>query len=322
MSAPRPPANPRRQAPGQFGRVAVLYGGDSAEREVSLDSGRNVLEALQRRGVAAAGVDGVPALVEALAARRVDCVFNIMHGGAGENGVVQGLLEAAGIPYTGSRVLGAALTLDKIRTKQVWIAVGLPTPRFERLAPGSDVGAAAARLGLPLIVKPSLEGSSVGVSRVFAAAELPAAVDLARRYAGELLMETLIEGGEYTVGILAGEALPTIRIVPAGEYYDYHAKYVAEDTQYLCPGLDGAAEADMRSLALAAFDAAGASSWGRVDLMRDRDGGNWLLEVNTTPGMTGHSLVPKAARALGLDFDELVWRILATSAMPSHGGRP
>lgn len=296
-----------------FGRVAVLYGGDSSERAVSLESGRNVLEALRGRGIAAEGVDGVAALIAAHAAGRVDRVFNIMHGGAGENGVVQGLLEALGVPYTGSRVLGAALTLDKIRTKQVWLAAGLPTPRYERLAPGGDVAAAAARVGLPLIVKPSLEGSSVGVSRVFAAAELPAAVELAGRYAGELLMETLIEGGEYTVGILQGAALPTIRIVPAGEYYDYHAKYIAEDTQYLCPGLEAAAEAGLRALALAAFDAAGAAGWGRVDVMRDRAGANWLLEVNTTPGMTSHSLVPKAARVAGIEFGELVWRILETS---------
>jgi D-alanine-D-alanine ligase len=188
MSTPSATARQPITAARDFGRVAVLFGGESSERAVSLESGRNVLEALRSRGVAAEGVDGVGALVSALAAGRFDRVFNIMHGGAGENGVVQGLLEALGVPYTGSRVLGAALTLDKVRTKQVWIATGLPTPRYERLAPGGDVSAAAARIGLPLIVKPSLEGSSVGVSRVFAAAELPAAVELARRYAGELLM--------------------------------------------------------------------------------------------------------------------------------------
>ena len=304
-----------------FGRVAVLFGGDSSEREVSLDSGRNVLEALRARGVAAVGVDGVPALVEGIAQRRYDRVFNIMHGGAGENGVVQGLLEAAGLPYTGSGVLGSALTLDKIRTQQVWLSAGLPTPRYERLAPGDDVAAAAGRLGLPVIVKPSLEGSSVGITRVFDAAQLPAAVDLAARYGRELLMEQLIEGGEFTVGILAGAALPSIRIVPAGEYYDYHAKYVADDTQYLCPGLEPAPDAAMRALALAAFDAAGAWGWGRVDVMRDRAGGNWLLEVNTTPGMTSHSLVPKAARVAGIEFDELVWRILETSFTSRRGGR-
>ncbi|HXQ31719.1 MAG TPA: D-alanine--D-alanine ligase [Steroidobacteraceae bacterium] len=303
------------------GRVAVLYGGTSSEREVSLDSGRNVLAALRRRGVAAEGVDGIEALIAGLTARRYDRVFNIMHGGAGENGVVQGLLEALRVPYTGSRVLGAALTLDKIRTKQVWLSVGLPTPRYARLAPAGDVASAARSVGFPLIVKPSLEGSSVGVSRVFDAGQLPAAVALAARYAGELLIETLIVGAEYTVGVLDGVALPTIRIVPAGEYYDYHAKYVAEDTQYVCPGLEPEADAAMRALALAAFDTAGAAGWGRVDLMRDEAGRDWLLEVNTTPGMTSHSLVPKAARVAGIEFDELVWRILQTSCDASRGGR-
>jgi len=255
--------------PQEFGRVAVLFGGQSSEREVSLESGRNVLEALRRGGVAAEGVDGVEALLVAIAARRVDRVFNIMHGAAGENGVVQGLLEALGVPYTGSGVLGSALTLDKVRTKQVWLALGLPTPRYQRLAVGGDIAAAARAVGFPLIVKPSLEGSSVGVSRVFNANQLPAAAALAGRYAGELLMETLIEGGEYTVAILDGVALPSIRIVPAGEYYDYHAKYKAEDTRYLCPGLEGEAETAMRALALSAFIASGASGWGRVDVMRD-----------------------------------------------------
>ncbi len=303
---------------GAFGRVAVLFGGDSSERQVSIDSGRNVLAALRSRGVDARGVDGVPALVAALAERQFDRVFNIMHGGAGENGVVQGLLEAMDVPYTGSGVLGAALTLDKIRTKQVWLSAGLPTPRYVRLAPGDDVAAAASELGLPVIVKPALEGSSVGVSRVFASGQLAAAIELAERYGGELLMEQLIEGGEYTVAILGEVALPSIRIVPAGEYYDYHAKYVAEDTQYRCPGLEPEADAEMRALALAAFRAAGAAGWGRVDVMRDHDGGNWLLEVNTTPGMTSHSLVPKAAQATGMGFDELVWRILESSFASRH----
>jgi D-alanine-D-alanine ligase len=307
--------------PAAFGRVAVLLGGDSSEREVSLDSGRNVLEALRARGVDATPIDGIAALVAAAAAGRVDRVFNIMHGGAGENGVAQGLLEAIGVPYTGSGVLGSALTLDKIRTKQVWLTMGLPTPRYARLAPGDDVAAAARTLGLPVIIKPSLEGSSVGVSRVFEAGQLDAAVALAARYGGEMLMEQLIQGGEYTVGILGGAALPSIRIVPAGEYYDYHAKYVAEDTQYVCPGLEPEADEEMRALALAAFRASGASGWGRVDVMRDREGRNWLLEVNTTPGMTSHSLVPKAARAVGIEFEELVWRILETSFIPRRGGR-
>ncbi|HZH43436.1 MAG TPA: D-alanine--D-alanine ligase [Lysobacter sp.] len=311
---------PRISDPAAFGRVAVLMGGTSSEREVSLDSGRNVLEALQSRGVDAFAVDGIPALIEAIRAGRVDRVFNILHGsvGGGEDGVLQGLLTALGVPFTGSDVLGSALAMDKIRTKQVWLSLGLPTPRYVRLAKGADVHAAARELGLPVIVKPSCEGSSVGVSRVFDDAGLDEAVALAAQYPGELLMEQMIVGDELTVGILRDgdghRALPSIRIVPKGEWYDYHAKYVAEDTQYLCPGLDGDAEAEIRRIALAAFEAAGCSGWGRVDVMRDRATGRfYLLEVNTAPGMTSHSLVPKAARQLGIEFDALCWRILETS---------
>lgn len=311
----------RTTDPTRFGRVAVLMGGTSSEREVSLDSGRNVLDALRARGVDAHAVDGVPALVERIRAGGVDRVFNVLHGshGGGEDGVLQGLLDALGVPYTGSGVLGSALSMDKIRTKQVWLAEGLPTPRWRRLAPGGDVHAAARELGLPVIVKPSCEGSSVGVSRVFTEADLDAAVALAARYPGELLMEQLVVGGEYTVGILGDIALPSIRIVPAGEYYDYHAKYVAEDTQYLCPGLDGDAEDALRALSLAAFRAAGCGGWGRVDVMRDAGGRNYLLEVNTAPGMTSHSLVPKAARAIGIGFEELCWRILEAT-LPTEAG--
>lgn len=317
-------SNSRITNPRDFGRVAVLMGGTSSEREVSLDSGRNCLEALQRRGVDAYAVDGIPALLSDLMAQRCDRVFNILHGhhGGGEDGVLQGLLEAFGVPYTGSDVLGSALSMDKIRTKQVWLSLGLPTPRYARLSRTADVEAAAREIGLPVIVKPACEGSSVGVSRVFSEADLPHAVTLAARYEGELLMEQMIQGEEFTVGILDQQALPTIRIVPAGEYYDYHAKYVAEDTQYICPGLSGVAEAQMQALALEAFRTAGCSGWGRVDVMRDRSGANFLLEVNTAPGMTSHSLVPKAARVSGIEFDELVWRVLETSfARDSTGGR-
>ena len=301
--------------PRAFGRVAVLMGGTSSEREVSLNSGANVLEALRAKGVDAQAVDGIPALVDALRADRFDRVFNILHGhnGGGEDGVLQGLLEALRVPYTGSGVLGCALSMDKIRTKQVWLSLGLPTPRYARLVVGDDVRAAAARLGLPVIVKPACEGSSVGVSRVFSEADLDAAVALAATYPGDLLMEQMIVGDELTVGVLGETALPSIRIVPAGEYYDYHAKYVAEDTQYLCPGLEGAAEEAIRRLALEAFRAAGCSGWARVDVMRDRTGDLWLLEVNTAPGMTSHSLVPKAARQVGIGFEALCWEILETS---------
>jgi len=301
--------------PREFGRVAVLMGGSSSEREVSLNSGANVLEALRSKGVDAHAVDGIPALVELLVAKKFDRVFNILHGnkGGGEDGVLQGLLEALGVPCTGSGVLGTALAMDKIRSKQVWLSLGLPTPRYVRLAKGIDVHAAARSLGLPVIVKPACEGSSVGVSRVFNDTDLDAAVELAARYPGEMLMEQLIVGEELTVGILDGQALPSIRIVPAGEYYDYHAKYIADDTQYLCPGLEGEAEAEIRRLSLAAFDAIGCSGWSRVDVMRDRAGMFYLLEVNTAPGMTSHSLVPKAALEVGIDFESLCWKVLESS---------
>ena len=317
-------AKHRTTDPRDFGRVAVLMGGTSSEREVSLDSGRNVLEALQRRGVDATAVDGIQALARQLTGpggSRFDRVFNILHGqrGGGEDGIVQGLLDALGVPYTGSGVLGSALSMDKIRTKQVWLALGLPTPGYVNLQRGEDVVAAAHKLGLPVIVKPACEGSSVGVTRCFKDSDLAAAVELAARYPGPLLVEQLIEGDEYTVAVLGCEALPSIRIVPAGEYYDYHAKYVAEDTQYLCPGASGATEQELGSLALAAFFAVDCSGWGRVDFMRDRSGRPWLLEVNTAPGMTSHSLVPKAARSRGIEFDDLVWRVLETSLAARNG---
>ncbi len=310
----------RTGSPRDFGRVAVLLGGNSSEREVSLNSGRNVFEALQRRDVDVQVVDGTDALVEALVAKRFDRVFNIMHGGQGENGVVQGLLESFAIPYSGSGVLGSALSMDKIRTKQVWLSLGLPTPRYARLQKSDDIYVTARQLTMPLIVKPSCEGSSVGISRVFDQDDLAKAVELAARYPGELLIEQLIQGDEYTVAILGDEALPSIRIVPSGEYYDYHAKYVSDATQYICPGLQGAAEEELRDLALAAFRAVDCGGWGRVDVMRDKSGRNYLLEVNTTPGMTSHSLVPKAAHAVGIEFDELVWRILESSCEYSRGG--
>ncbi|MFC4311104.1 D-alanine--D-alanine ligase [Steroidobacter flavus] len=307
--------------PKDFGRVAVLMGGTSSEREVSLDSGSNCLDALKRQGVDAYQVDGIAALVDELVNKRCQRVFNILHGhaGGGEDGILQGLLDAFGIPYTGSDVLGSALSMDKIRTKQVWLSLGLPTPRYARLARNSDVAKAARDLGLPVIVKPACEGSSVGVTRVFKEQDLKQAVDLAARYQGEMLMEQLIVGDELTVSILGDVAMPSIRIVPAGEYYDYHAKYKAEDTQYICPGLQGAAEEEIRALALEAFRTAGCFGWGRVDVMRDRASGKfYLLEVNTAPGMTSHSLVPKSAKAFGIEFDELVWRVLETS-LPRDG---
>ena len=305
--------------PVAFGRVAVALGGTSAERDVSLDSGRNVLEALRARGVDAHPVDGIPALLDALRAGHYARVFNILHGRGGADGMLQGARDALRVPYTGSGVLVSALAMDMVRTKLVWQSLGLPTPRYAAWRRGDDLAAAIAAIGYPAIVKPSHEGSSVGITRVFTPSDLAAAVELATRYDGELLIEQLIEGDELTVGILDGAALPSIRIVPKGAFYDYHAKYVAEDTQYLCPGLEGDAEAAIRSLALAAFEAVGCAGWGRVDVMRDRAGNNHLLEVNTTPGMTSHSLVPKAARATGIGFEDLCWKILETSFLREGG---
>jgi D-alanine-D-alanine ligase len=301
--------------PRQFGRVAVAMGGDSAEREVSLNSGRNVLDALKSRGVDAHAIDGIPALLDALRAGHFARVFNILHGqhGGGEDGVLQGALQSLHVPFTGSGVLGSALSMDKVRSKWVWNALGLPTPPFAPLPRGGDVHATAAKLAFPLIVKPACEGSSVGVTRVFDASGLSAAVELAARYPGDLLVEQMIVGEEFTVSILGRQVLPSIHIVPKAAFYDYNAKYVADDTQYLCPGLEGAAEQELQALSLAAFDALGCAGWGRVDVMRDQAGRNWLLEVNTAPGMTSHSLVPKAAAAVGIGFEELCWRILETS---------
>lgn len=294
----------------RFGRVAVLLGGTSSERGVSLDSGANVLEALKSRGVDAHAVDGLPALLEEIRADKVDRVFNILHGGDGENGVLQGVLTALDVPFTGPGVLGSALTMDKIRTKQVWMAAGLPTARFVRIAPGDDLAAAVRGLGFPVFVKPSAEGSSVGVFRIMGEADMAPAIEFARDYAGELLAEQMLTGGEYTVGVVGDLALPSVKIVPPGDWYDYHAKYISDDTQYLCPGLAGDEEAEIRRLAHAGFITAGCTGWGRVDVMRHADGRFMLMEVNTAPGMTSHSLVPKAARHLGVEFDELCWRIL------------
>ena len=299
-----------------FGRVAVVMGGTSAEREVSLDSGRNVLAALRARGIDAHAIDGIPALLDAVRAGHFARVFNILHGqhGGGEDGVLQGALESLRVPYTGSGVLGAALSMDKVRSKWVWRALDLPTPDFLPLRKGEDAHAAVRALGLPVIVKPSSEGSSVGVSRVLADADVDAAAALAARYPGDLMVERMVIGAEYTVSILGARALPSIRIEPKGAYYDYHAKYVAEDTQYVCPGLDAADEQALGELALRAFRALDCGGWGRVDVMRDAGSGRfYLLEVNTAPGMTSHSLVPKAAAAIGMDFQTLCWHILETS---------
>mgnify|MGYP001382686735 CR=1 FL=1 len=298
-----------------YGRVAVLCGGESTEREISLKSGAAVLAALEARGVAAFQVDGLDELLAVLAAGRVDRVFNIMHGGAGENGVVQGLLAAYRIPCTGSPLSGAALTMDKIRCKQLWRGIGLPTPDYcaVNAAEPDPAGRVRAALDLPLIVKPAHEGSTIGTHRVTRDDELAPALAVAFSHDRDVVVETLIVGEDVTVAILDDTALPSIRIRPAGDLYDYNAKYEATDTIFDCPGLTGDEERRAGELARAAFRAAGAGGWGRVDLMRDLQGALWLLEVNTTPGMTDHSLVPMAARAAGIDFEELTWRILSTS---------
>ncbi len=296
-----------------FGKVAVLLGGTSAEREVSLKSGQAVLDALRSRGVDAHALDACERVIENLKAGGFDRAFIALHGRGGEDGVIQGALELIGLPYTGSGVLASALGMDKQRTKQLWLGAGLPTPDFRVLHAEEDALAAGKALALPLMVKPALEGSSIGMSKVHRAEDLPAAFRKAQGF-GPVLAEQFIHGEEYTVAVLGDEALPPIRLETTHDFYDFDAKYVANDTRYICPcGLNTADEAELKALALAAFRAVGACGWGRVDVMRDAQGRFWLLEINTVPGMTDHSLVPMAARAAGIDFAELVWRILALS---------
>jgi D-alanine-D-alanine ligase len=295
---------------GLFGRVAVVMGGQSSERDISLRSGHRVLEALRNRGVDAYPVDGLPALLDALRAGHFSRVFNLLHGSSGENGELQGALDALGVPYTGSGILGSALSLDKLRAKKVWMASGLPTPRFEALDGTNDIDAAAHRLGFPLIVKPSREGSSLGITVVDDPSKLSQAVEFASRYAGVPLLEAFIEGEELTVLILGRRVMPSVRIQAKTRIYDFVSKYESTDTTYECPALSGLAETALGELALAAFDALDCSGWGRVDAMRDAQGALYLLEINTAPGMTDHSLTPKAAEAVGLSFDELVLQVL------------
>ncbi|OYY73451.1 MAG: D-alanine--D-alanine ligase [Gammaproteobacteria bacterium 28-57-27] len=303
-----------------FGRVAVLLGGTSAEREVSLKSGRAVLEALLSKGVDAHAVDACVHVVEHLKAGGYDRAFIALHGRGGEDGVIQGALELIGLPYTGSGVLASALGMDKLRTKQLWLGAGLPTPAFRVLHSADDAVSAGRELALPLMVKPALEGSSIGMSKVHRAEDLPAAFAQASGF-GPVLAEQFIHGEEYTVAILGEQALPPIRLETPHDFYDFDAKYLANDTRYLCPcGLSPEDEATLQRLALDAFRAVGAEGWGRVDVMRDADGQFWLLEINTVPGMTDHSLVPMAARATGMDFAELVWRILSLSLSAARAG--
>ncbi len=294
-----------------YGKVAVLLGGRSAEREVSLRSGGMILRALQSRGVDAHAFDPQQRDLAALIAERFDRVFIALHGRYGEDGTIQGALELLGVPYTGSGVLASALAMDKWRTKLVWQAAGIATPRYELLGADSDLAGVAARLGLPLMVKPANEGSSIGMSKVRAASALEEAYALAANYDSLVLAEQFIEGIELTAGVLGGEALPLIKLETPRDFYDYAAKYTASDTRYIIPcGLAAGAESALQRQVLAAFNALGCRGWGRVDLMQDKAGKPWFIEVNTSPGMTDHSLVPMAARHAGMAFEDLVLRIL------------
>lgn len=303
--------------PAEFGKVAVLMGGWSAERQVSLWSGEGIVKALQARGVDAHGVDvASPQQLFTLKAEGYARVFNILHGTGGEDGTVQAILDLLGLPYPGSGVLASALAMDKLTTKRVWKAEGLPTPDFRVLESPADAHAAAKVFGYPYIIKPAADGSSVGVSKIKTAEQIDAAYALALGETGRVVMAEQFIGragknDEFTCPILLGRALPVIRIEPPGEFYDYHAKYLSDDTRYHCPsGLDAGFEAEVQALCLKAFALAGCRHWGRVDFLMGEDGRPQLLELNTLPGMTSHSLVPMAAKAVGIDYAELCWRLL------------
>ena len=309
-------------SPREFGKVAVLMGGRSAERAVSLKSGSMVLAALKKKGVDARAFDPKERGIGALIQERFDRAFVILHGRYGEDGTVQGALELLGIPYTGSGVLASALAMDKWRTKLVWQACGIPTPRSELLARNSDMQAVATRLGLPLMVKPANEGSSIGMTKVKSARELPEAYALAANYDRVVIAEAFVEGVELTAGILGDKPLPLIKLETPREFYDYEAKYQANDTRYLIPcGLPPDAERIVQDEALFAFETLGCRGWGRVDVMLDRSGKPYFLEVNTLPGMTDHSLVPMAARHAGLSFEDLCLRILELARLEEGNGR-
>ena len=307
-------ARPARSS-ADFGKVAVLLGGDSSEREISLLSGNAVLAALKRRGVHAEGFDPGERAVQELVSGGFDRAWIALHGPGGEDGVMQGALEWLGVPYTGSGVLASALTMDKLKTKRVVVGAGLTAPPYTVLTGPDDLPRALNEVGLPMMVKPASQGSSVGITKVKTAGELESAYVEAHRVDPIVFAEAFIEGDELTVGVLGQSALPSIRIVPATEFYDYQAKYFRDDTQYHCPsGLTAPAEAELAAAALATFRVTDCFGWGRVDFMRDgRTGKFYFIEINTTPGMTGHSLVPMAARQAGIDFEDLVWRVLESS---------
>jgi len=303
-----------RTGPEQFGRVAVLMGGTAAEREVSLKSGAAVYQALKNQGVDVKAVDVTGSPIAALQGLNVDRVFNIIHGRGGEDGVLQAVLQALGIPYTGSGVLASALAMDKLRTKLCWQGYGLATPKWRVLRTESDIDGCIEALGLPVIVKPAEEGSSLGMSKAATRAELAEALALALQFNSEVFAEQWVDGKEYTVAILDGQALPVIRLETPHAFYDYQAKYIANTTRYHCPcGLTESAEKELQAVSLLAGQIIGIKGWARVDVFIDRSGQYQLIEINTVPGMTDHSLVPMAARQAGIGFEQLVWRILASS---------
>lgn len=294
-----------------YGRVAVLMGGWSAEREISLLSGKAVLAALLENDVSAVGIDVNHEIAKELTDGRFDRAFVALHGRGGEDGTIQGLMEMMGLRYTGSNVLGSALAMDKCRAKQVWQSAGLQTPDFVVIDTEEDCRYAIRTLGLPLIVKPVLEGSSIGMSKVETKEQILPALQKAKETSGQIIAERWIEGNEYTAAILGRRVLPMIKLETSRQFYDYVAKYEAVDTKYICPcGLDESVEVEYAKLSLRAFDAVGASGWGRVDFIVDQSNQPWLIEVNTIPGMTDHSLVPMAAKQAGISFDELVLKIL------------
>lgn len=297
-----------------FGKVAVLMGGWSAEREVSLNSGAAVLKALRSRGVDAHKVDADRDVLMRLRQGKFDRVFNILHGRGGEDGEIQGALEIMQIPYTGCGVMASSISMNKLMTKHIWSGADMPTPAYEILTAKTNFAEVVSKLGLPLMVKPANEGSSIGMTKVEQVDELQVAYKCAAKYDSLILAEQWVSGDEYTVAILGNDILPVIRLEVYSDFYDYDAKYKSEETQYYCPsGLGEKDEQALNILAKKAFKIVDANGWGRVDVMRDREGKFWLIEVNTVPGMTDHSLVPMAAKAAGIDFEELVMRVLKTS---------
>ena len=301
--------------PGVFGNVGLLVGGDSAEREVSLNGGRAVFAALQSKQIKAEMFDGSAALFEAINAGRIDRVFNLMHGPGGEDGAIQGALQLMNVPVTGTGLLGSAVSMDKVRSKWIWEQQGINTPPFVLLRKGKELAEEfVEKWGLPLFVKPAGLGSSIGISKVDQIEDLPTAIALARQYDDNVIVEPEVKGNEYFAGIIGDLVLPLIHIETPRDFYDYTAKYESDDTRYYCPcGLPEDVEKAMQELSLEAFQALECSGWGRVDLIIDEAGKAWFLEANTAPGMTNHSLVPQAAAQIGIDFDELVWRILESS---------